>query len=213
MIQKITPEDHRIMPWRNGQGSTTELWVEPVGAGLDDFDWRISCATVQADGDFSTFRGVDRSLLIMSGDGMNLNFNQQVTLTLTPESQVLSFVGEDHVHAGLLNGAVTDFNVMTRRGRWLHVLEKYTFDQTLSVCTPSDLLLIYHADGDVVEYMIDDDTLFLSRQELLRIESGAAESDDVESDDVEAADLESGRIVLKSQGLSTLYVVHLKRRI
>ena len=195
MMQKITPEDHRIMPWKNGQGSTTELLIEPIGAGLDDFDWRISCATVQADGDFSSFHGVDRSLLIMSGSGMNLNFNQQVTLTLTPESQVLNFVGEDHVQAGLLHDAITDFNVMTRRSRWLHSLEKYTFDQVLSLQTQSDLLLIYHADGDVVQCMGNDVTL--SRYELLRIESSG---------------LDSGRIAFKSKGKATLYVVHLKQR-
>ncbi|AXF86137.1 Protein Ves [Ephemeroptericola cinctiostellae] len=202
MMQKITPDDHRIMPWRNGQGSTTELLVEPAGAGLDDFDWRISCATVQADGDFSIFPEVDRSLLIMSGAGMNLNFNQQVTLTLTPESQVLNFVGEDHVHAGLLNGAITDFNVMTRRGRWLHVLETHTFDRALNLHTQSDLLLIYHADGDVIECMTDDANVFLARHELLRIESSGSE----------LADVESGRIALKSEGRATVYAVHLKRR-
>ena len=45
----ITPRTIRhgdcpVMPWRNGQGSTTELAIEPPGAALDGFDWRISIA-------------------------------------------------------------------------------------------------------------------------------------------------------------------------
>ena len=192
VMQKITQADYRIMPWKNGQGSTTELLVEPAGPGLDDFDWRISCATIQADGDFSNFRGVDRSLLILSGDGVNLNFNQQVTLTLTPQSQALSFVGEDDVQAGLLDGAVTDFNVMTRRSRWLHDLEKHTFERTLTLQMQADVSLIYHAGGGDVQFMIDDAHFPLSQNELLRIESDAIE--------------------FKSEGQATLYVVYLNRR-
>jgi environmental stress-induced protein Ves len=36
----------RRLPWKNGGGSTTEIAIAPPDAGFDDFDWRISLATI-----------------------------------------------------------------------------------------------------------------------------------------------------------------------
>ena len=49
--------DYRRMPWKNGSGETVEVAVFPPGASIDDFDWRISIATVAAEnGAFSLFQ-------------------------------------------------------------------------------------------------------------------------------------------------------------
>ena len=57
------------VPWKNGGGTTAEVAVHPPGAGLDDFDWRISMADVAVDGPFSRFPGVDRTLVLAEGRG------------------------------------------------------------------------------------------------------------------------------------------------
>jgi len=54
--------DHKRMPWKNGGGETVEIAISPQGAGLADFDWRVSMATVASDGPFSVFPGIDRTL-------------------------------------------------------------------------------------------------------------------------------------------------------
>ncbi|HWV09358.1 MAG TPA: HutD family protein, partial [Pseudomonas sp.] len=59
-------------PWKNGGGETRELAIEPAGAALDEFEWRISSARVTAPGGFSSFPGIDRSLAILNGDGLGL---------------------------------------------------------------------------------------------------------------------------------------------
>ncbi len=64
--------DHKRMPWKNGGGETVEIAVFPPGAGVDDFDWRISMATVASDGPFSIFPGIDRTLSILDGAGLSL---------------------------------------------------------------------------------------------------------------------------------------------
>ncbi len=51
-MQILRASDHRVMPWKNGGGSTTEIAVFPIDSGLDAFDWRVSMATVAADGPF-----------------------------------------------------------------------------------------------------------------------------------------------------------------
>ncbi|TIN81446.1 MAG: HutD family protein, partial [Mesorhizobium sp.] len=64
--------EYRSMPWKNGGGVTTEIAVSPSGAGLDDFDWRVSMARVELSGPFSQFAGIDRTLAVLEGEGIVL---------------------------------------------------------------------------------------------------------------------------------------------
>ena len=59
------PGDYRLMPWKNGLGTTTEIAIHPAEADLagQPFDWRVSMADVTTDGEFSRFPGYDRSIL------------------------------------------------------------------------------------------------------------------------------------------------------
>jgi environmental stress-induced protein Ves len=111
------------LPWKNGQGVTLELAIAPPGAGLHDFDWRISSAKVANAGAFSLFPGIDRSLGLLSGEGLRLELPEHVTLRLDRHNPIQSFPGELAIQAELLGGAVCDFNLMTRRGRWQQRLE------------------------------------------------------------------------------------------
>lgn len=105
----------RVMPWANGGGTTHEVVVFPPGAGLDDFHWRISVAEVSRDGDFSSFIGVDRVLVLIDGDAMQLTVDgvDQHLRRLQP----VTFRGESSTSCTLAGGPTRDLNVMTRRGR------------------------------------------------------------------------------------------------
>jgi environmental stress-induced protein Ves len=111
---------HRRMPWKNGGGETTEIIASPEGAGLDDFDWRISMARVAADGPFSRFAHVDRTLCLIAGEGLALTIAGRPEVLLTQASPPFRFPGDVAVTSRLVEGPITDLNVMTRRGRWSH---------------------------------------------------------------------------------------------
>lgn len=113
---------HRRMPWKNGRGETVEVAVWPEGAGLDGFDWRVSMAGVTEDGDFSIFPQIDRSLAVLSGDGIELQVQGRAPQRLTLDTPPLSFAADVPVSARLLGQPITDLNVMTRRGAWSHRL-------------------------------------------------------------------------------------------
>lgn len=113
----------RPMPWKNGGGETIELLAHPAGAGLDAFDWRISMARVAADGPFSAFPGVDRTLTVLDGEGLALAIDGWDPVRLTPASPPLGFPADAPCASRLLGGPVTDLNVMTRRGRFVHAVE------------------------------------------------------------------------------------------
>ena len=72
MATFIPHECLRAAPWKNGGGSTTEIAISPPDAGFDDFDWRISVATIAADGPFSAFAGIDRVITLLAGAGVLL---------------------------------------------------------------------------------------------------------------------------------------------
>jgi environmental stress-induced protein Ves len=105
-------------PWKNGGGVTREIAVMPEGAGMAEFDWRISVADIAADGPFSAFPGIDRQIALLEGAGVRLRaddggFDHRLDQVGAP----FAFAGETGVHASLVDGATRDFNVMTRRGR------------------------------------------------------------------------------------------------
>lgn len=102
-------------PWKNGGGMTREVAAYPVGASLDTFVWRVSVADVEQPGPFSTFAGIDRTLVLLAGAGMRLHERSGPTQTLTAPLSIARFDGEASLHAELLDGATRDFNLMVRR--------------------------------------------------------------------------------------------------
>jgi len=105
----------RQMPWANRSGVTHEVAICPSDAGFADFDWRISLADISVDGDFSSFVGVERVLVLIEGEGMNLTLDGE-TQYLEPLSPVY-FSGESVVSCTLPHGPTRDLNVMCRRER------------------------------------------------------------------------------------------------
>ncbi|MBC9249339.1 hypothetical protein A9179_03505 [Pseudomonas alcaligenes] len=148
-IQRLDRHLARQMPWKNGGGTTCELAIAPAGADLEDFAWRISCARVASSGPFSRFAGVERSLALLDGAGLDLQLNGQPR-TLRPGDPPLVFAGEDEVSAELVDGPISDFNLMTRRSAWRHELQALQLDGTQILPHAADILLIYCQAGPLV---------------------------------------------------------------
>lgn len=110
-MRVIRSSEYRAMPWKNGGGVTTEIYASPPSGA---FDWRVSIATVNADGPFSTFTGYDRHIMTLSGEGMSLDIGGRGKFNLEP-LRPFSFSGDVEVLGSLLNGPVLDFNLMVRR--------------------------------------------------------------------------------------------------
>ncbi len=111
MIEVLKKDSFKEMPWRNGGGSTLELFRIPQ---TGDFSFRLSMATVHSDGPFSFFPGIERILLLVEGKGFKLNKNSETILMDTPFSP-LSFAGEEEISCQLIQGTCLDFNIMTKR--------------------------------------------------------------------------------------------------
>lgn len=142
----LRARDQPASPWKNGGGMTRQIAVFPDGAGLTDFDWRVSLATVAAAGDFSTFPGVDRLMLVLGGR-LTLEMAGASPVTLDGASPPLAFPGDAPVSALAPAAPVTDVNAMVRRGRFTARLERRRVAGTAAVVGQDVTLILSRAGG------------------------------------------------------------------
>ena len=103
--------------WKNGRGATREIVAWPPGSDLGSFCWRVSIATIGASAPFSSFEGVDRTIMLLSGPGVHLRSAEgRVDHRLNQAWQPFSFPGDVAMECEVLGSEESsDFNVMTRR--------------------------------------------------------------------------------------------------
>lgn len=159
MIQTRRYRDYAATPWRNGGGITREIARSPSDHPIG-FLWRVSLAEVGADGPFSEFPGVTRTLAILSGKGMKLDFGNGEVHVLTPETQPLTFSGARPAFASLIDGPVVDLNAMSSTGPLEIIRKGHRYDVTFD-------------DGrgisiDVVSATVDFDCLVTERNPAAR---------------------------------------------
>ncbi|MES2714734.1 MAG: HutD family protein [Pseudomonadota bacterium] len=112
-LQHIALEAVPPQPWRNGGGSTRELFTWPGGAA--PWQLRISVADISQDGPFSAFDGVDRWFAVLQGAGVRLALPGGMQ-ALALHSPPLHFPGEAAPGCWLADGPTRDLNLMLRRG-------------------------------------------------------------------------------------------------
>ena len=108
----VPANEYRRERWRNGAGWTREIAAEPAKG---EWAWRLSIAEIEQDAPFSRFEGIDREIVLLSGNGVRLRFDDGNVHALEPPHGRLRFAGEAGVHGELIDGATQDFNLMWRR--------------------------------------------------------------------------------------------------
>ena len=108
VITLIKESDHQKMPWKNQQGTTSQILISPKGSSLAklDFDYRLSSAPIKSAGPFSPFPGYQRILLPVSGAGFVLNGHPYATF------EVAHFSGDEETYCELLKKEVTDLGLI-----------------------------------------------------------------------------------------------------
>jgi environmental stress-induced protein Ves len=169
-------------PWKNGGGCTTEILASPPGATLDDFDFRISLATIAHSGPLSIFPGVDRTLSLVDGGNVVLDVGNERRVALSEREPVVAFPGEIAVSATVDGSPTTDFNVMTRRARCSHQVERRTVQDYSTLARRSALTVLFLAEGETLTVhsarermsMVRYDAVVLDREEIWTLEAPRA---------------------------------------
>jgi hypothetical protein len=183
--KRLDPAQYRMMPWKNGGGTTAELAIHPPGAhppgaGLGGvrFIWRLSIATIGQDGPFSSFEGYERTIMLIEGKGMTLDFGPEGRVRLDRPYEPVQFKGEWAATCALIDGSCRDFNVMVERARGSARTRVIALGSDPTTVVSSGMTTVLFAlDGQVeVAAMPWLPPTGLARHALLRID--AAKDDD-----------------------------------
>ena len=147
-------EHYRRMPWKNGGGLTEEVIAWPPSSDMGSFDWRISIAHVDADGPFSRFAGIDRTIALLDGGGLCLDLPDR-TIVLDPESEPFAFSGDLDIASRNIDGPTVDLNVMTQRSRFRHRMRRMATNR-LPV-GPSGVIVVFNGPAVIVHGDAKDD--------------------------------------------------------
>lgn len=130
-ISIIRHSDLAVSRWANGAGATRQVATGPENSGIDSFEWRVSIADVVGECAFSSFPGIDRTILLIEGQAMVLTIDG-ARRELDPLAPV-RFVGEAEVTCSVPDGSTRDLNIMCRRGEWSASVEVLDARKPISV--------------------------------------------------------------------------------
>lgn len=163
---RLTSDHFVRQPWRNGGGSTTELAREGDG---DRWLWRLSIAQVERSGPFSDFAGYERTIVLIEGDGMELEIDRALGVTLAEPYRPFTFDGGDATTCRLLGGPVKDLNLIVDRERAVGSVEMGAAHRFGDVRIESRWALAYALHGKT-RAMLPGFDCALARGDLLRVD-------------------------------------------
>lgn len=138
-----------VMPWKNGGGSTQEICRFPEGA--QDWLWRASVADIEQAGPFSEFPGCDRSLTLLTGDGLRLvpPFPEK-PVELRPPYGTYRFPGEWPMSGEPIGGPSRDFNFIWKRDALAVMVERRAMHGSLFfLAEPGVSWFVYVLGGEI----------------------------------------------------------------
>lgn len=112
--RRFTLDQLPAEPWRNGVGVTRTL---ASGNAIDGapWSWRVSVATIERDGAFSCFAGVDRTSMLIGGEQLALNDSAGHTVVRMGLHEAGCYPGEVQLQARVQGAPLQCLNVMVQR--------------------------------------------------------------------------------------------------
>lgn len=142
-IRKVTRDDHDVVPWKNGGGITRVIATGGSRDGSEDWSWRVSIASVERDGAYSEFPGVDRLTTVVVGNGTDLFHPDGSTIALNPLQPTL--IPSDVALWGILRDEpIVNLNVMTRQGRFVATAQICDGPHEEDITLDRDDILLVH---------------------------------------------------------------------
>lgn len=111
-IRHLSRDGYTAMPWRNGAGTTREIAREPEHG--EHFAWRLSLASLEVSGPFSSYQGYRRMVALLEGNGFRLGVKGARADTLSVRGAHAFFPGVAETTCELLDGPCTDLSLMVR---------------------------------------------------------------------------------------------------
>lgn len=171
MIKLIKNSEYIKSIWKNGLGSTLEIAIDPPGALVaeNNFDWRLSSASITKASPFSSFAGLERWLIVWQGSGLILN--QKKLSPYTP----FQFSGETAMDCQLLDEqTVIDLGLIYNSEKFSARLVVESFLESSEIEISSGLHFFFLAKGKDCQLdqssLQEGDTLRVENEKRLRLQ-------------------------------------------
>lgn len=185
----------RAVPWKNGGGVTREILRVPAEPTV--FDWRLSLATIDSPGPFSAFEGYQRTLVLVRGAGVELDFGPHGRARLSLAGQMVVFDGAWPTSCTLLDGPGTDLNLIVAPERMESSSRSMQLEQAQLIQTAGWT-----------------DTLVCCLSGSIRLTNTAGDLQDLNGVDVARCSPEDGSLTCRPSGTepAAVFIAHLRRR-
>ena len=169
LITHLPASGYTAMPWRNGAGTTHEIAIDDTpGTSAAPFRWRLSMADLAGDGPFSEIADVDRILVLLAGDAVELTIAGATPAPLG-RHEAIAFPGDVATSLTMAPGAGRDLNLMWDRTRAVGAVEVLQIGDEVRVDTPTAFAI---ALGGPATVAIDDEEHALGEQDAVQIDDG-----------------------------------------
>lgn len=153
------------MPWKNGGGQTLELFkcLNEEGEIL----LRLSMATIEKAGPFSSFPGIDRHLIVLEGHCLFLKMGNR-NISIKKNAPPLTFAGEELIWSDPLSSPIVDFNVMIKRS-WGKAQIEYLSGAGQTLRCEQDMLFIYSPSEKILRLLTKGEETVITKHDELSI--------------------------------------------
>ncbi len=169
LITHLPASGYTAMPWRNGAGTTHEIAIDDdAGDSAAPFRWRLSMADLAGDGPFSEIADVDRILVLLAGDAVQLTIDGAPPAPLG-RHEAIAFPGDVPTSLTMAPGSGRDLNLMWDRTRAAGDVEVLQIGDERSIGAPIAFAI---ALGGPAMVAVDGEEHALGEQDALRLDGG-----------------------------------------
>jgi environmental stress-induced protein Ves len=169
LITHLPASGYTAMPWRNGAGTTHEIMVDDTpGTSSAPFRWRLSMADLTGDGPFSELPDVDRILVLLAGDDVELMIDGAAPAPLG-HHEAIAFPGDVPTSLTMAAGTGRDLNLMWDRTRAEGSVAILQIGDEVRIDAPTAFAIALGGSANVA---IDDEEHVLGEQDALQVDDG-----------------------------------------
>ena len=148
----------------------------------DAFAWRVSVAHIDISGPFSDFAGYHRKMVLLEGNGLELEFADGGVRRLARVGDLAEFDGAPAPGCTLLGGPCVDLNLMVAKAHSAEIgIEWLAGQETISADATSNETTLIFSINDALALTIDAQIFSLEPGDLAVITSGSADVTPLES--------------------------------
>ena len=145
MIKFIDQLNYQKKLWKNGRGTTQEIAVSHSG---EDYDWRMSMADIVESGPFSSFPGMERILVLLTGSEIGINHQGRPLEKFLPLLSPYQFSGDWQTSATIREKG-RDFNLIYRRDKFVGSIELMSSASQSKLIQSKDIAAVFCLQGKI----------------------------------------------------------------